>query len=109
MPKGDALGGFEQLILLALARLGDDAYGVSIRKEIAARTGRDVNIGAVYATLDRLESKGLTTSNVGEPTAERGGRAKRYFHLSAAGASALEESCRALEGMMKGLNWGALG
>jgi len=108
MPKGDALGGFEQLILLALAHLGDEAYGVSIRKEISARTGRDVNIGAVYSTLDRLESKGLTTSKTGEPTAERGGRAKRFFRLTAAGSSALEESCRAIEGMMKGLNWGEL-
>ena len=85
MPKGDSIGGFEQLILLALAHLVEDAYGVSIRKEIAARTGRDVNIGAVYATLDRLEAKGLTTSRTGEPTAERGGRAKRYFRLTASG------------------------
>lgn len=109
MPKGDSIGGFEQLILLALAHLVEDAYGVSIRKEIAARTGRDVNIGAVYATLDRLEAKGLTTSRTGEPTAERGGRAKRYFRLTASGAGALEESCRAFEGMVKGLNWGELG
>ena len=107
MAKGEALGGFEQLILLALARLGDDAYGVSIRQEIAARTGRDVNIGAVYATLDRLEAKGLTASKTGEPTAARGGRAKRYFHLTAAGQLALQESCRALESMMQGLNWGS--
>jgi len=105
MPKGDALGGFEQLILLALAHLGEEAYGVSIRKEIGARTGRDVNIGAVYATLDRLETKGLAESRTGEATAERGGRAKRYFRLTGAGATALEESCRAFEGMMKGLNW----
>ena len=108
MPKGDALGGFEQLILLALARLGDDAYGVSIRKEIAERTGRDVNIGAVYATLDRLESKGLTASTVGESTPERGGRAKRYFRLTSTGVQAIEESCRAFAGMVNGLNWGAL-
>lgn len=109
MPKGDALGGFEQLILLALAHLGPDAYGVSIRREIASRTGRDVNIGAVYSTLDRLEAKGLTVSEIGEPTSERGGRAKRYFRLTGAGAAALEESCRALTGMMEGLNWGTLG
>ncbi len=106
MPKGDALGGFEQLVLLALARLGDDAYGVSIRREISERTGREVNIGAVYATLDRLEAKGLAVSETGEPTAERGGRAKRYFRLTAAGAAALEEACRALESMMRGLRLG---
>jgi DNA-binding PadR family transcriptional regulator len=104
MPKGDALGGFEQLILLALAHLGDNAYGVSIRQEISARTGRDVNIGAVYATLDRLEAKGLAASHTGDPTPERGGRAKRYFHLTAAGRQALQESCRALDAMMRGLN-----
>jgi len=108
MPKGDALGGFENLILLALAHLGQSAYGVSIRNEISSRTGRDVNIGAVYATLDRLEAKGLTSSSIGEPTAERGGRAKRYFQLTPAGASALNESCRALEGMMRGLDWSAI-
>ncbi len=109
MPKGDALGGFEQLVLLALAHLGDNAYGVTIRQEIAARTGRDVNIGAVYATLDRLETKGLTRSRTGEPTALRGGRSKRYFELTAEGARALEESVRALESMTRGLNWGELG
>lgn len=109
MPKGDALGGFEQLVLLALAHLGESAYGVTIRQEIASRTGRDVNIGAVYATLDRLETKGLTRSRIGESTALRGGRAKRYFELTAEGSRALEESVRALEGMIRGLNWGGLG
>jgi DNA-binding PadR family transcriptional regulator len=104
MPKGDALGGFEQLILLALAHLGDNAYGVSIRQEISARTGRDVNIGAVYSTLDRLESKSLTASKTGDPTPERGGRAKRYFHLTAAGRQALQDSCRTLDAMRRGLN-----
>jgi PadR family transcriptional regulator PadR len=84
----------------------EDAYGVSIRKEIAARTGRDVNIGAVYATLDRLEGKGMAVSMIGEPTAERGGRAKRLFRLTGEGRAALEESCRAVAGMMKGLSWG---
>lgn len=109
MPKGDALGGFEQLVLLALAHLGDNAYGVTIRQEIAARTGRDVNIGAVYATLDRLETKGLTRSRTGEPTALRGGRSKRYFELTAEGASALEESVRAFESMTHGLKWNEIG
>ncbi len=108
MPKGDALGNFEQTVLLALAHLRDNAYGVAVRREIAERTGRDVNIGAVYATLDRLESKGLVLSRAGEPTAERGGRAKRYFKLTQEGAAALEDSCRALQGMMRGIRWGSL-
>lgn len=108
MPKGDVLGGFEQIVLLALARLGADAYGVSVRREIATRTGRDVNIGAVYATLDRLQAKGMVASEVGAPTAERGGRAKRYFRLTGEGAAALEEGCRAMRDMMEGLNWSAL-
>jgi DNA-binding PadR family transcriptional regulator len=107
MPKGDSLGGFEQIVLLALSHLGDDAYGVSIRQEIAARTNRDVNIGAVYATLDRLETKGLATSHTGEPTAARGGRAKRYFRLTALGQSALQESVRAFDAMTRGLTWDA--
>lgn len=108
MAKGDSLGGFEQVTMLALARLRDDAYGVSIRRELAEQTGRNVNIGAVYATLDRLEAKGLVESVIGEPTAERGGRAKRYFRLTGAGVAALEESCRVLTGMMKGIRWGSL-
>lgn len=108
MPKGESLGGFEQIVLLALARLGPEAYGVSVRREIGERTGRDVNIGAVYATLERLEGKGLVESETGEPTAERGGRSKRYFRLTGAGVAALEESCRALEQMMQGISWGSL-
>lgn len=108
MPKGDSLGGFEQVVLLAVAHLADEAYGVSIRREILARTGKDTNIGAVYATLERLEQKGLVVSSMGEPTAERGGRAKRYFRMSAEGASVLEQSCRALQDMMKGIRWGSL-
>ena len=66
MAKGEFLGEFEQLVLIALLRLGDEAYGMAVRREIEARAGRDVSIGAVYATLDRLESKGLVRSRLGE-------------------------------------------
>jgi len=75
------LGDFEQLVLLSLMRLGSDAYGVSICDEITARTGRDVSLGAVYKTLERMEDKGLVSSRLGEPTAERGGRRKRAVQL----------------------------
>ena len=83
------LGEFEQLVLLALVRLGADAYGATVRREIEARAGRAVSISAVYTTLERLEQKGLVRSWVGEPTAERGGRRRKYFELLPAGARAL--------------------
>ena len=92
MGKGDYLGEFELVVLLSLARLGDDAYGMTIRMEIERQTRRDVSIGAIYATLRRLERKGFIGSRLGSPTAARGGRAKRYFRLEDAGARALERS-----------------
>lgn len=98
-----SLGEFEQLVLLALARQGDGAYGVSICAEVADRTGRDVSVGSVYKTLERLELKGLVASSIGEPTAERGGRRKKYFRLSAPGHRALRESIAALRRMTDGL------
>jgi DNA-binding PadR family transcriptional regulator len=76
MPKGEALGEFEYLVMLAVVRLGANAYGMRVRQEIAERTGRDVTIGAVYATLERLTEKGLLTASMSDPTPERGGRAK---------------------------------
>jgi DNA-binding PadR family transcriptional regulator len=88
----DRLGRFEELVLLALVRLRENAYGVTIRREIAERTGRDVSFGAVYTTLERLERKGYAASRLGEPTPERGGRAKKYFRIEAPGISALEHS-----------------
>jgi DNA-binding PadR family transcriptional regulator len=97
------LGEFEQLVMLALARQGRDAYGVSITDEIIERAGRDVSLGAVYKTLERLEDKGLVASRVGEPTAERGGRAKRHFGLTATGERALRQSVAALRRMTEGL------
>ncbi len=97
------LGEFELLILLAVVRLGDEAYGTPIRAEIAQRTNRDVARGAVYVTLDRLVRKGYLTSYLGEATAERGGRPKRYFELTSRGLKALRASLRALEHMQHGL------
>src|SRR4051812_36379542 len=88
----DALCGFEQMLLLAIVHVGDDAYGVTIRREIEERTGRDVAIGALYTALDRLERKGFVTSTMSEPTAERGGRSKRHYRLRPAGATALRRA-----------------
>ena len=101
--KSSALGDFEQLVLLGVLRLGDDAYGAAIRQEIHARSGRDVSINAVYTTLERLENKGLLRSRVGTPTPQRGGRRRKYYALRAAGATALREAYRALTAMAGGL------
>jgi PadR family transcriptional regulator len=101
--KGDFLGEFEQLVLLALIRLEEEAYGMAVRRQIEERADRDVSIGAVYATLDRLEEKGLVRSRLGEPTDARGGRAKKCFTITGAGAKALERSQHALRQMLVGL------
>ena len=103
MAKGDSLGEFEYLVLLAVVRLGGDAYGMRVRREIADRTHRDVTIGAVYATLDRLEAKGLVISRIGEPTSERGGRAKRSFRVTGTGSEAIHRMQQALESMLDGI------
>jgi len=103
MNRNPYLGSFEHLVLAAVAHLGDEGYGVSIRREIERRTGRSVAIGAVYATLDRLEGKGYVSSWEGEATPRRGGRAKRHFRLQPAGARALRASQRMLERMWEGL------
>ncbi len=92
MSKGDYLGEFEIVVLSTLLHLGDNAYGMTIRCAIEERTGRAVSIGAIYATLRRLERKGLVVSRLGEPTAERGGRAKRFFGLEPAGEEAIARS-----------------
>jgi len=86
------LGIFEQAVLQAVARQRGDGYGMTLRRDISERTGRDVSIGAIYTTLSRLEAKGLVMSRMGESTAERGGRAKRYFKIEASGMRALEEA-----------------
>src|SRR5215207_1079321 len=98
------LAELEQLVLLALVRLGDDAYGVAVQREIARRTGRDTSFGTVYATLARLEAKGLVASRLGESTPERGGRRKKYFSPLPAGLKALRSSLRALRTMTRGLD-----
>jgi len=103
MPRADLLGSLEQLVLLALVRLGDDAYGMTVRREIEARTGRDLSIGAIYATLERLEAKGYVRSELGAPTPERGGRAKRLFRIEASGEHALDGSQQVLRKMTAGM------
>ena len=103
MPRGEYLGEFEQMILLTVARLADQAYGIAILEELHARTGTEVAVASVYAALDRLERRGFVASKVGEPTPERGGRAKRYFALVPAGAVALHRSRNALESLWEGL------
>ena len=103
MPRRTSLGEFELMVLLALIRLGDRAYGVPISREIEQRSGREVALGSVYATLERLEDKGLVTSTLGDPTAARGGRAKRYFHLTAQGLTEVRDTQRALISLWSGL------
>lgn len=105
----NGLGEFEQVVLLAVARLGDEAYGTTIRREIDRRVGRDVSVGALYATLERLETKGLVRTREGEPTAQRGGRAKRYYALSGAGVRALRDARAVQDRMWEGLDLGARG
>ena len=100
---GDYLGEFEQLVLLALARLGDDAYGVTIRETLIERTGRQPSFGAIYSTLRRMEDKGLVRSHLGEPEAVRGGRAKKHVGLTARGRAALRESHQAIVRMAEGV------
>jgi PadR family transcriptional regulator, regulatory protein PadR len=99
-----ALGEFEQLVLLAILRLGDEAYGVGIRSEIAACTSREVSPGALYTTLDRLEEKGIVRSRFGDATPQRGGRARRYFLLTSRGHAALVSAQDAYQRMMDGLD-----
>lgn len=96
MGKGEYLGEFEQIVLLALIKLGRNAYGMTIRREISKRTEREVSIGAVYTTLERMEKKGYVSSRIGDPTPERGGRAKKYFKVEALGERALNDSREAL-------------
>ena len=103
MPRGDYLGEFEQMILLTVARLGNEAYGMAILEELQARTGAEAAVASVYAALDRLERRGFVTSMVGNPTPERGGRAKRFFKLVPAGALALSRSRNALHSLWEGL------
>jgi len=102
MAKGDFLGEFELYVMLALARLGNDAYGVTIRQDIEARTRRGVSIGAVYATLARLEDKGMVRHQMSAPLPVQGGRARKCFVLTAAGERAVAHSTAMLSRMMQG-------
>ncbi len=97
------LGEFEIFVLSALLHLGDDAYGVTVSREIEDRAERTVSIAAVHTTLLRLEKKGFVSSRIGEPTARRGGRARRYFRIEAPGAKALAKAYKTLESMREGL------
>jgi PadR family transcriptional regulator, regulatory protein PadR len=99
----DHLGEFEQIVLLSVLRLGDEAYGVPIRQEIELRAKRKVTIGALYATLDRLEAKGYLDSWFADPTPQRGGRSKRYFKLLPAGELALVRYKAMLDRMWSGV------
>jgi len=103
MPRSEFLGGFELLVLLSLIRLGDEAYGVPISEAIEASSGKDVAIGSVYITLERLETKGLVSSRLGEPTAARGGRAKTYFKVTAKGLREVRQAQRTLVNLWKGV------
>src|SRR5260370_21685779 len=104
MSSRDYLGEFEHIVILALLRLAGRAYGVTVRQEIEARTGREVSIGAIYATLDRLEAKGYVKSQFGEPTPERGGRSKRFFHVTARGMTAVNRTHRAIQNLTQRLD-----
>jgi PadR family transcriptional regulator len=97
------LGEFEQMVLLAILRLGDDAYAIPVREEIEARTGRQVARGALYTALERLETKKCVRSTMSEPLPERGGRSRRYYAVTAAGLGALRESREAWLALWKGV------
>ena len=98
------LGDFEQVVLLAILRLSDQAYGVAIRDEIRLRTDREPTSGALYTTLDRLENKGLIESRLGEPTPQRGGRAKRFFQVTGVGVDAVTRAQRSYRRLLEGLH-----
>lgn len=97
------MGEFETLVLLAVLRRDNEAYGMEVREEIEKRTGRDVSYGAVYTALDRLERKGFVSHTLGESLPERGGRARKYFRVEAAGRAALRATQDALAVMWKGV------
>lgn len=101
-PEKTYLGEFEELILLAILRLGDEAYGMRIRHEIQA-AGRSASLGAIYTTLDRLEEKRYVSSWVGDPSPERGGRAKKYFKVDSVGLSALKQAVETTTNLTQGL------
>ena len=97
------MGNFELMVLLAVLRVGEDAYGVPIARELEDKISREVLLGSVYAALERLEAKGLVASSLGDPTPERGGRAKRYFTVTAKGLREVRETQRTLVRLWRGL------
>jgi DNA-binding PadR family transcriptional regulator len=103
MGRASSLGTFDLMVLLALLRVGEDAYGVPISREIEQRSGRTVALATLYATLTRLERNGLISSSLGEPTRARGGRAKRYFRVTARGLRAVRETQRAFTSLWTGI------
>jgi len=103
MSNPNAISNFELMVLLALIRLGDEAYGVPISEEIEEHSGHDVALGSVYAGLERLQQRGFVSSSVGDPTPERGGRAKKYFRITAKGMKVVRETQQTLTSLWKGL------
>ena len=101
------LGEFEQLVLMALVRLGDDAYGAAIRQEIERAAGEPCSVGALYTTIDRLEKKGLVKTWMGDPTPERGGRPKRMVSITAKGSKEAAAFYKAVQRASAGLSWQA--
>jgi DNA-binding PadR family transcriptional regulator len=97
------MGEFEQVVLLAILRLGEEAYGVTIRAEIETCTGKAPTPGALYTTLDRLEDKGFLSSRLGDPTPQRGGRAKRFFTITASGTEAVARAQRSYQNLLRGI------
>ncbi len=102
--KTRTLGAFELMLMLAVMRLDENAYGVTIRHELRTRAKKDVAIGAIYTGLERLERKGFVESWLGGPTAERGGRSKRFYRVSTKGLRILNETQRAIQGLLTGLS-----
>ncbi|WP_263384633.1 PadR family transcriptional regulator [Granulicella arctica] len=103
MGEHNYLGEFEMILLLTIIRLGADAYGVPLSRELALQRGREIAVGSVYAALDRLETKGFVASHLGESTPERGGRAKRYFRVTDQGLRTVHETRKVLSTLWKSL------
>jgi len=101
--KESYLGEFEHIVLLTIMRLKDDAYGVTVRQKVKQLIDRDVSIGALYATVDRLEKKQLITTRSSQPTPERGGRAKRYLTITLQGLDTLQATKKSLDILWHGL------
>lgn len=104
MTNPQSLGEFEQVVLLAILRLGENAYGVTIRNEITQCTGREPAPGALYTALDRMEQKGLVQARLGDPTPQRGGRAKRYIKVTKRGRAAVVSVQRSYQRLLQGLD-----